>query len=257
MSQQLLAGKTVLVMGVANQRSIAWAIAVNAARQGARVAVTYQNERLLKRVEALADEIELLATIPCDVADDASIAACFEELRSHCDTLDVLVHSIAFANKEDLEGSFLDTSRSGYALAQDISVYSLIAVARAAKPMMRDGGSIITISFQGGDRVFPNYNVMGVAKAALESSVRYLANDLGPHGIRVNAISAGPLKTLASSAVRGISSMQQAMSERAPLRRNITADEVAGAAVFLASDLSTGITGSTLYVDAGYNIMGI
>ncbi|HEX6989849.1 MAG TPA: enoyl-ACP reductase [Bacillota bacterium] len=243
-------------MGVANQRSFASAVAVSAARHGARVAVTYQNERLADRAAALAQQIPLAGTYACDVSDDDSIARCFEQVAAALGRLDFLVHSIAYARKEDLDGRFVDTSRDGFLLAHDISAYSLIAVARAARPLMAGGGSIITLTYLGSTRVFTNYNVMGSAKAALESSMRYLAGDLGPENIRVNAISAGPVKTLAASAVRGLHRIREVVEERAPLRRNIEPADVGDAAVFLASDLSRSITGQVLFVDSGYHIMG-
>ncbi len=256
MSSGLLAGKTGLVMGVANQRSFAWAIAAAAARHGARVAVTYQNERLASRAAALGEEVPLAGLYPCDVGDDDSIARCFEQVDADLGRLDFLVHSIAYARREELQGRFVDTTREGFALAHDISAYSLIAVARAARPLMTGGGSIVTLTYLGSTRVFSNYNVMGSAKAALESSMRYLAADLGPENIRVNAISAGPVKTLAASAVRGISMLREVVQERAPLRRNIEPEDVADAAVFLISDLSRSITGQVLFVDSGYHILG-
>ena len=244
-------------MGVANKRSLAWATAVAAARHGARIAVSYQDERLLRRVEGLKDEIEVAALIECDVSQDASIETCLREAGRALGRLDFVVHSIAFARKEELEGDVVATSREGFALAHEISAYSFLAVARAARPLLAEhGGSLVTMTFQGARRVFPNYNVMGLAKASLESAVRYLAESLGRDGIRVNAISAGPVKTLAASAVRGLSEMQRAVAERAPLRRNIEADEVAAAAVFLVSPLASGITGEILHVDAGYHVLG-
>lgn len=256
MNGGLLAGKVGLIMGVANQRSFAWAIAVAAARHGARVAVTYQNERLAGRAAALGEHIPLAGAYPCDVGDDESIDRCFQQAGNELGRLDFLVHSIAYARKEELQGRFIETSREGFALAHDISAYSLIAVARAARPLMTGGGSILTLSYLGASRVFSNYNVMGSAKAALESSMRYLASDLGPENIRVNAISAGPVKTLAASAVRGLGQFRETVAERAPLRRNIEPEDVADAAVFLASDLSRSITGQVLFVDSGYHIMG-
>lgn len=252
----LLTGKTGLIMGVANQRSFAWAIATAAARQGARIAVTYQNERLAGRAAALGEEVPLAGTYPCDVGDDESIARCFERVAADLERLDFLVHSIAYAGREDLQRRFVDISRDGFALAQDISAYSLIAVARAARPLMQGGGSILTLTYLGATRVFSNYSVMGPAKAALETSMRYLAADLGPENIRVNAISAGPVRTLAASAVRGLSQFREAVATQAPLRRNIEPEDVADAAVFLASDLARSITGQILFVDSGFHIMG-
>jgi enoyl-[acyl-carrier protein] reductase I len=224
-----------------------------------RLAFTYQGERLQKNVESLAQTIEDSVLYPCDVTRDEDIDTLFSSLdQAFPDGLDCVVHSVAFARREDLGGAFVDTSREGYLLAQDISAYSLTAIARAALPLMqkRGGGSLITLTYYGGEKVVPNYNVMGVAKAALEMSVRYLADDLGPHHIRVNAISAGPIKTLAASGVSGFSAITDAMKTRAPMRRNIEAAEVADTALFLASHLSRGITGEVIHVDAGYHIKG-
>lgn len=259
MSEGLLADKTGLVMGVANQRSLAWSIVVAAARQGARVAVTYLDERLRRRVDRLAGEVELAGAYRCDVADDDAVRETFDDITRDLGGLDFLVHSIAFAKKEELEGGFVDTSRDGFSLAHDVSVYSLVAATRAVRPLMAGrpgGGSVLTLTFQGSERVFPGYNVMGVAKSSLEGTVRYLAHDLGSESIRVNAVSAGPIKTLASSAVPGVSRMREVMAEKAPLRRNVDAPEVADAAVFLLSDMARGVTGEVLHVDAGYHVMG-
>lgn len=257
MTGKLLAGKTGLIMGVANKRSLAWAIALSAVEHGATVALTYQDERLLRRVQPLAEEINAAALIPCDVADDAAITSTFDTIKDRLGRLDFVVHSIAYAEKAELDNDFVQTTRHGFRVAQDISAYSFLAVARAAQPMLAEtSGSLLALTFEGARRVFPNYNVMGVAKASLEAIVRYLAHDLGKYGIRVNALSAGPVKTLASSAVRGLTTMQRAMAEKAPLRRNIEAAEVGDAAVLLLCPLARGVTGEILHVDAGHHIMG-
>lgn len=248
--------KTAVVFGLANKRSIAWAIAQKLAADGWRLAVTYQNERLEQEAGDLIAELPGAAGFMCDVASDEQIAKLFEELKAKYETLQGVVHSVAFAPTEELKGEFVNTSREGFRIAHDISVYSLIAVARAATPLMTGGGGIVTMSYYGAEKVVPKYNVMGVAKAALEASVRYLAYDLGPKGIRVNAISAGPLKTLAARAVAGINEMMKAHAERAPLKRNVEVGEVGGTAAFLLSPAGSGITGETIYVDCGYNIMG-
>lgn len=257
MTSNLLAGRSGLIMGVANKRSLAWAIAVAAAQHGATIGITYQDERMLRRVQPLTEEIPVATMIPCDVSQDEQIEQAFDQAEAQLGKIDFVVHSIAFANKEDLDNDFIKTSRQGFALANDISAYSFLAIGRAAQPFLeKTGGSMLALTFEGARRVFPNYNVMGVAKAALEATVRHLAYDLGKYGIRVNALSAGPIKTLASSAVRGLSHMQQVMAEKAPLRRNITPEEVADAAVFLISPMARGITGEIVHVDAGYHIMG-
>jgi enoyl-[acyl-carrier protein] reductase I len=254
---QLLAGKKFLVMGVANDRSIAWAIAKALHEAGATLAFSYQGERLESRVQKLVESTMPGSTmISVDVTKDEEIAAAFNQLKEEWGTMDGVVHSLAFAKSEELEGQYVDTSREGYLLAQDISAYSLVTVSRHAKDLMTNGGSIITMTYIGGERVIGNYNVMGVAKAALEHSVRYLAADLGPQGIRVNAISAGPINTLAARGVRNFTSILSHVAEKAPLRRNITQEDVAKTALFLASDLASGITGETIHVDAGYHIMG-
>ncbi len=251
-----LEGRTAVVFGVANKRSIAWAITQRLHAAGARLAVTYQSERLKDQAEELITSLPGAEAFQCDVSQDDEIDALFATLRERYGKLNTLVHSVAYAPAEDLKGDFLNTSREGFRIAHDISVYSLIALARAATPLMTDGGSILTLSYYGAEKVVPRYNLMGVAKAALEASVRYLAYELGPKKIRVNAISAGPLKTLAARGITGMSDMLTLHAEKAPLRRNVELDEVGAAALFLASDLSTGITGETLYVDCGYNIMG-
>lgn len=250
-------GKKGLVVGVANKRSIAWAIAARAAEQGARLALSYQNERLGENVFELAKSLENPLLLQLDVNDDAQIEAAFERVREEFGSLDFLVHSVAFAPKQDLEGTFVSTSREGYRIAQEISSYSLTALTRAACPLMTEGGSIVALSYLGAERVIPHYNVMGVAKAALEASVRYLANDLGPNRIRVNALSAGPIKTLAAAGISGFSHMLDHHRKKAPLRKNTELAEVADAALFLLSDLSRGVTGQTIYVDGGYSIIGM
>lgn len=253
----LLAGKKGVVLGVANKRSIAWGIARAAAREGAQVAITYQGERLRESAEKLAESLSGASTIACDVAKDAEIEACFEQLRERFGTLDFVVHAVAFANKEELEGEFLATSRVGFQTALDVSAYSLTAVARCAAPLMENGGSILTLSYLGGQRAVPHYNVMGVAKAALEASVRYLAVDLGARNIRVNAISAGPIRTLAASGVADFGSMLSIFATRSPLKRNIDIDDVGDASLFYLSDLSRAVTGEVTFVDCGFNILGL
>ena len=251
-----LQGKTVVIFGVANKRSIAWGIANRLHSAGARLAITYQNERLRESAEELIASLPGAQAFQCDVSHDEEISLLFDELKQRYGTLDALVHSIAFAPAEDLKGEFLNTSREGFRIANDISVYSLIAVSRAAVPLMSSGGSIITLTYYGAEKVVPHYNIMGVAKAALEATVRYLAYDLGRSKIRVNAISAGPLKTLAAKGISGLGEMLNVHAEKSPLQRNVEVNEVAATALFLTSDLSTGITGETIYVDCGYNIMG-
>jgi enoyl-[acyl-carrier protein] reductase I len=251
-----LSGKTAVVFGLANKRSIAWGIAQKLHEAGARLAICYQNERMKAEAQELITELSGASGYQCDVASNTEIEALFEALKKQFGTIEILVHAVAFAPADDLRGDFLDTSREGFRIAHDISVYSLIALSRAAAPMMTAGGSIMTLSFFGAEKVVPNYNVMGVAKAALEATVRYLAASLGPRGIRVNAISAGPIKTLAARGVGSMGEMLKVHSERAPLRRNVDQLDVGGAALFLASDLASAITGETLFVDCGYNIMG-
>ncbi|HEY7697403.1 MAG TPA: enoyl-ACP reductase [Vicinamibacteria bacterium] len=252
----LLSGKRGLVVGVANKRSLAWGIAQSAAREGARLALTYQGERLEENVRKLASELENPVILPLDVTREEELDALVPALQGELGGLDFAVHAVAFALREELDGEFVQTSREGYRIAQDVSSYSLTALTRRVAPLMTGGGSILTLTYLGGERVVPNYNVMGVAKAALEMSVRYLASDLGPKGIRVNAISAGPVKTLASSAVHGISKMLEHHRTFAPLRRNTDQAEVGDAAAFLLSDLARGITGEILYVDSGYHVLG-
>ena len=253
-----LSGKNAIVFGIANHRSIAWAIAQILHDAGANIAVAYQNERVKNGVARLVSQWEGdTPLIECDVSDDANVAAAFDSVGEAFGGLDIVVHSIAFANRDDLGGPFVDTDREGFRLALDISAYSLLPIARCAAPLMRDGGSILTLTFQAANRVFPGYNVMGTAKAALENEVKQLASDLGQRAVRVNAVSAGPLDTLSSRVISHYRDMKRIHAERSPMRRNITADEVAKAALFLCSDLSSGITGEILHVDTGYNIMGI
>jgi enoyl-[acyl-carrier protein] reductase I len=253
----LFKDKRVAIFGVANERSIAWGIAEAMYKHGARLAFSYAGEVLEKRVRPLAESVNSDLVISCDVTDDAQIEAAFQQISNKWGGLDAMVHAIAFANREDLEGRFVDTSRKGFGLALDISAYSLVALSRAAAPLMTNGGAIVTLSYYGAEKVVPSYNVMGVAKAALEASVRYLAADLGPQNIRVNAISAGPIKTLAASGIKGFKGMLHVVEERAPLRRNVTQEDVGATALFLCSELGSAITGETLYVDAGYNILGM
>ena len=254
----LLEGKTGLIMGVANKRSIAWGIAQSAERAGARLVLTYQNDRLGENVQKLAPELTNPLLLPCDVQNDDEIDRLMESIQNAVGGLDFVVHALAFAPREFLTGLYADTSREAFRIALDVSAYSLVAVARRAAPLMKDrDGSIMTLTYLGSERVVPGYNVMGVAKAALEASVRYLANDLGPDGIRVNAISAGPVRTLASSAVSGITGMVKMHAEKAPLRRPTETSEVGDTALFLASALSRGITGEVIYVDGGYNVLGV
>ncbi|HYJ12588.1 MAG TPA: enoyl-ACP reductase [Thermomicrobiales bacterium] len=256
-SSNLLAGKTAIVMGVQNQWSIAWQIAQAMANNGATVAITYVDDRARANAEKLAATIPGMKTFVCNVQDDAEIATLREQLVAEYGTIDVLVHSIAFAPADELKNRFLETSREGFKLAHEISVYSLIAVARELSPIMTRGGSILTLTYLGSDRVFPKYNVMGVAKAALEATTRYLAADLGDEGIRVNAISAGPLKTASARGIPGFSAMQQQALDLAPLGSIYDVSHVAGTAVFLASDLAPALTGDVIFVDGGYNIMGV
>jgi enoyl-[acyl-carrier protein] reductase I len=250
-----LKGQTAVVFGLANKRSIAWSIAQKLSEAGAQLAICYQNERLKAEAEALAGELPNAAIFECDVSSDAAIDAVFAQLKAKYGKLHTVVHSVAFAPAEELHNDFLLTSRDGFRVAHEISVYSLIAVSRGAAPLMTEGGSIMTLTYYGAQKVVPRYNVMGVAKAALEATVRYLAADLGPKNIRVNAISAGPIKTLAARGIGGLSEMLKVHAERAPLKRNVDPAEVGNTALFLASDLATGITGEVLYVDCGYNVV--
>ncbi|MGI2296837.1 MULTISPECIES: enoyl-ACP reductase FabI [unclassified Paenibacillus] len=255
----LLKDKTIVVMGVANERSIAWGITKSLHQQGAGLIFTYRKERSLEKLTKLLDahNIQPLGTVSCDVLDDESLRAAFAEIEGKVGTIHGVVHSVAFAEKDELQGEYVNTTREGYMLAQNSSSYSLVAVAREAKRLMSEGGSIVTQSYIGAERVVKNYNVMGVAKAALEASVRYLAEDLGKYGIRVNAISAGPIRTLAAKGVSGFNDIMSTLEERAPLRRNIDQDEVGDATMFLLSSLSRGITGEVIHVDAGYHILGM
>lgn len=253
----MLENKVGMIFGVANKRSIAWACAKVCAAQGAKQAFTYQGERLKEGVETLAGELNDSLVIPCDVTNQADVDAAFEAVKAKYGKLDYLIHSIAFAPKEALEGEFVTTTREAFNTALEISAFSLTQVALAASPLMTDGGSIVTMSYYGAEKVVQNYNVMGVAKAALESSTRYLAADLGKQNIRVNAISAGPINTLSARGVKGMGAILGHVAERSPLKRNVTAEEVGNTAMFLLSDLGSGITGETIYVDCGYNIMGL
>ena len=253
-----LAGKTGIVFGVANKRSIAWAIAQAWHKAGAKLAFTYQGERLKENVEELAGTFGTETLIlPCDVTRDDEIASVFKTVGEKFGRLHLLLHSVAFAPKEALEGEFLDTSREAFRIAHDVSAYSLVALSRAATPLMTEGGSIVAMSYYGAKKVVPHYNVMGVAKAALEASTRYLAYDLGPKKIRVNCISAGPVNTLAARGIAGFTEMLKHYEARAPLKRNVTAEELGATGLFLASDGAGAITGQTIYVDCGYQIMGM
>lgn len=252
----LLSGKKGLVIGVANKHSIAWAIAQSVSNHGAQLLFNYQNERLRENVEELVATMPGAKAFPCDVASDADIAALMQQVQKEFGRLDFLVHSVAFAPREELAGQFVNTTRQGFATALDVSAYSLVALAKAALPLMAEGGSIVTLTYLGAERVVQHYNVMGVAKAALEATVRYLAYDLGPRNIRVNAVSAGPIKTLAARGVSGISKMVDHHKEFAPLRRATEQGEVGDTALFLVSPLGRGITGEVIYVDGGYHILG-
>jgi enoyl-[acyl-carrier protein] reductase I len=252
-----LTGKNAVIFGVANDRSIAWAIAKTLAEAGARIALTYQNDRLKDRVARLADTLGDAIVVPCDASEDEQISDVFGTLASEMGSLSVLVHSIAFANRDDLSGRLADTGRDGFRLALEISAFTLLPMVRHAAPLMTDGGSVIAMTFNASSRVYPGYNVMGTAKAALEHEVRQLAHEYGGENIRVNAISAGPIDTLAARGISGFLDVKRTYAERAPLQRNITADEVAKSALFLCSDLSSGITGTILPVDSGYHIMAV
>lgn len=251
-----LEGRVAVVFGVANKRSIAWSIAQGLQNAGAKLAVTYQNERLEQEARDLILSLPGAEAFQCDVSRDEEVAQLFAKLKDRYGKLHTVVHSVAYAPAEELKNDFVQTTREGFRIAHDVSVYSLIAVSRAALPLMEDGGSIITMTYYGAEKVVPHYNVMGVAKAALECTVRYLAYDLGKRNIRVNAISAGPIKTLAARGISGLSDMMKSHAERAPLKRNVDVNEVGSTGVFLASDASSGITGEIIYVDCGYNIMG-
>ena len=252
-----LSGKRGLIMGVANDRSIAWGISKAAHDNGAELAFTYQGDALLKRVQPLADSVGSKIVLPCDVTDEASIDNTFKTLEKEWGQLDFVVHAIAFSDKNELDGLYLDTTRDNFLKTMDISVYSFTAVAKAASKLMKDDGSLVTLTYYGAERVMPHYNVMGVAKAALEASVRYLATDLGPKGIRVNAISAGPIKTLAASGIGDFRYILKWNELNSPLRRNVTIDEVGNSALFLLSDLGRGVTGEVMHVDSGYHTVGM
>jgi enoyl-[acyl-carrier protein] reductase I len=252
-----LKGKVAVVFGLANKRSIAWGIAQKLSEAGATLAICYQNERLKKEADALIPELKDAKAYQCDVSVDAEIDSLFATLKETYGTLHILVHAVAFAPPDAIKKDFLLTTREDFRIAHDVSVYSLVAVSRAAVPLMTEGGSILTLTYYGSTKVFPNYNVMGVAKAALEATVRYLAASLGPKNIRVNAISAGPIKTLAARGIGDFSKILDAVTERSPLHRNVDQLEVGGAALFLASDLASGITGEITYVDCGFNITGL
>ena len=253
----LMSGKRGLIMGVANDRSIAWGIATTVAAHGAELAFTYQGDALAKRVKPLADSLGSTLVLPCDVTDEASIDATFAAIEKAWGGLDFVVHAIAFSDKNELDGRYLDTTRANFLRTMDISCYSFTAVAKRAVPLMKAGGSLITLSYYGAERVMPHYNVMGVAKAALEASVRYLAADLGGEGIRVNAISAGPIKTLAASGIGDFRYILKWNEYNAPLKRNVTIQEVGGSALYLLSDLGSGVTGEVHHVDAGYHTVGM
>ncbi|ASG20021.1 Enoyl-[acyl-carrier-protein] reductase [Nitrospirillum viridazoti Y2] len=252
-----MAGKRGLIMGVANDRSIAWGIAKAVAAQGAELAFTYMGDALAKRVKPLAEQLGVPHVLPCDVTDEASMDAVFATLKEQWGTLDFVVHAIGFSDKNELDGLYLNTSRSNFALTMDVSCYSFTAIAQRAVPMMTNGGSLLTLSYYGAERVMPHYNVMGVAKAALEASVRYLAADLGPQNIRVNAISAGPIKTLAASGIGDFRAILKWNELNAPLKRNVTIGEVGNSALYLLSDLGSGVTGEVHHVDSGYHTVGM
>jgi enoyl-[acyl-carrier protein] reductase I len=251
----MLKGKKGIIFGVANEHSLAWHIAEQAVAQGAEVVLSVASERFLRRVGPLAERLGAPAPIVCDVTSDEAIANAFAEIKQIMPKVDFLVHAIATAARGDLEGRFLDTSRDGFALAHDVSTYSFVALSRAAEELLTDDASLLTLSYLGAVRAVPSYNVMGVAKASLEASVRYMANDFGPKGVRVNAISAGPIRTLSASIVKGFKEKVDIQQVAAPLRRNVTGDDVGKAGLFLLSDMASGVTGEILYVDCGYNIM--
>ncbi len=254
---KLLEGKKALIFGLANQRSIAWGIAQTFHEHGAELGFSYAVPQLERRVIPLAEQLGVEFVEMCNVTKDEEITAVFQKAADYFGQIDILIHAIAFAERQDLEGRFYDTSRAGFATAMDISAYSLVALSRAALPLMISGGSILSLTYYGAEKVIPHYNVMGVAKAALEASTRYLAADLGPEGIRVNAISAGPIKTLSAAGIAGFRKMLGYVEERAPLRRNIDQEEVGKTALWLCSDLGSGVTGEIVYVDAGYHILGM
>ena len=251
-----LKGRIAVVFGLANKRSIAWAIAQKLHESGCKLIISYQNDRMKQEAEGLLADLLGAEAVQCDVSNDTEIASVFADLKQRHGKLHVLVHSVAYAPADELKNDFVQTTREGFRIAHDVSVYSLIALSRAAAPLMTDGGSILTLTYYGAEKVVPHYNVMGVAKAALEATVRYLASDLGRQNIRVNAISAGPIKTLAARGIGGLGDLLKLHADRSPLHRNTEQAEVGGAAVFLASDLASGITGEVVHVDSGYNIMG-
>lgn len=253
----ILKDKKAAIFGVANNKSIAYGISKSFKDNGARLAFSYVGEAIQKRVEPISQELGGDFIFPCDVSSDESIAEAAAIVKKEWGSLDVLVHSVAFAQREDLQGRFIDTSRDGFRIALDISAYSLVALCKAFEDMLNPGASVITMTYYGSTKVITNYNVMGVAKAALDCSMRYLSTELGPKNIRINAISAGPIRTLAASAVSGMRDMLSELAEKVPLRRNVSIEDVGGLATFLASDLSSGVTGDTIFVDAGYNIMGV
>ncbi|MFP3383034.1 MULTISPECIES: enoyl-ACP reductase FabI [Tritonibacter] len=257
MSSQLMAGKRGLIMGLANDKSIAWGIAKACAEAGAELAFSYQGDALKKRVGPLAEQLGSDIVLPCDVGDEASIDALFAALEEKWGKLDFIVHAIGFSDKSELRGRYVDTSRANFQMTMDISVYSFTAVAKRAEKMMDAGGSMLTLTYYGAEQVMPHYNVMGVAKAALEASVKYLAEDLGKDGIRVNAISAGPIKTLAASGIGDFRYIMKWNEYNSPLRRNVTTDDVGKSALYLLSDLASGVTGENLHVDAGYHVVGM
>lgn len=254
----ILAGKKGIIFGVANDHSLAWSCAQVLKEAGAELAFTYQAEALERRVRPLAESVGATFIEQCDLGVDEQIDAVFSKLKSKWETIDFVIHAVAFANKADLEGHFVDTSRQGFQLALDVSAYTLTAIARAAFPLMKEnGGNIVTLTYYGAEKVIPNYNVMGVAKAALEASVRYLAADLGAHNVRVNAISAGPVRTLAAMGIAGFREMLKLVEQKTPLKRNVQSQEVGSTALYLVSDLSSGVTGEVIHVDCGYSIMGM
>lgn len=254
----LLQGKKALIFGIANDKSIAWAIAKAFQEQGAELAITYAGEAFEKRVRPLAESLNAKAVLPCNVTSDEEIKAVFTELGKIWDGIDIIIHSVAFANKDELKGTIINTTREGFATAMDISVYSFLGIMKEAQPMLKGrNAAALTMSYHGAVKVFPSYNVMGLAKAALEASVRYLAEALGPEGVRVNGISAGPIRTLAAAGVNGFVQILNHVEEKAPLRRNITQEDVARSAVYLCSDLASGVSGEIHYVDGGFNVIGI
>lgn len=255
--EKLLSNKNILIMGLRNKWSIAWGIACAASREGARLIFTYQGEREREGVEQLVSEFEGAGLFQCDVSSDEDLDRLFKDLKSGVGILHGVIHAIAHAKREDIHNDFINTSRDGFAHALDVSAYSLVAVSRRAKELMPEGGSIITLSYMGAEKVFPGYNVMGVAKAALEASVRYLAHDLGPGGIRVNAISAGPIKTISARGIKDFGDIMEVAEQKSPLKKSVDQDELGDAALYLLSSLSRGMTGEVMYVDCGYNIMGI